>query len=859
VIFHCCDQRRRERVLASTSPDLNGIDFLEVLDGEAPDTTPRQRTLLLRFLKTAPTLTLNNLELTGGERTTNLSIEWITHAHNPDLSLIDPAEVDLPGILSGLPFADRVLALRTTSHGDYATYTLRLVNAPGALSPPSGIDRLLSEVDFSFKVECETDFDCAPSQACREAVAEPPAISYLAKDYHSFRRLMLGRMAQIMPDWRERNVADLGVTLVELLAYTGDRLSYAQDAVMTEAYLATARRRSSVRRHARLVDYRMHDGGNARVWAQVRVNSDGVTIHKGDEQFLTRIPGFDAVLTPAQCERAFNHEPLVFEPLHDQQLFAAHNAMDFYAWGSADCCLPKGATRATLAGDYPNLTPADILIFEERVGPHTGREADADQTRRHTVRLTAVEAGLSDELTIPDGGPASPITEIRWAEEDALPFPFCISSTLDEELGGEPVTRVSHALGNIVLADHGRTVSGEELPDVPQPHLSLVPESSGDPCKRAEPVPVPVRYHPLLALGPVTQAKLSFHPLTQAPIDYDPATTPSAFAAMDQPVDTRSPVITLQSDGPTASEPWQARRDLLQSFGDDRHFVVETDSDGRARLRFGDDLNGRRPNAGTGFTADYRVGNGRTGNIGADALSHVITTQGAIASVRNPLQASGGCEPETIEEVRKAAPYAYRRQERAVTAADYGEVARRHPDVQRAVGTFRWNGHGHTVFITVDRFGGRAVTPEFAAELRDFVERYRMAGYDLKIDAPRFVALELTLFVCASPEHFRSHVRREVLQKLGTTHLPDGRLGHFHPDNLSFGDPVYLSPIYAAVMSVEGATSVKATAFRRRGSTSTTALEDGVIKMGRLEIAQLENDRNFPERGSLSVEMGGGK
>ena len=36
---------------------------------------------------------------------------------------------------------------------------------------------------------------------------------------------------------------DLGITLVELLAYVGDHLSYYQDAVATEAYLDTARQR----------------------------------------------------------------------------------------------------------------------------------------------------------------------------------------------------------------------------------------------------------------------------------------------------------------------------------------------------------------------------------------------------------------------------------------------------------------------------------------------------------------------------------------------------------------------------------------------------------------------------------------
>ena len=42
----------------------------------------------------------------------------------------------------------------------------------------------------------------------------------------------------------------------------------------TEAYLATARRRISVRRHARLVDYRMHEGCNARAWVHARVSTD---------------------------------------------------------------------------------------------------------------------------------------------------------------------------------------------------------------------------------------------------------------------------------------------------------------------------------------------------------------------------------------------------------------------------------------------------------------------------------------------------------------------------------------------------------------------------------------------------------
>ncbi|MEO0914357.1 MAG: putative baseplate assembly protein, partial [Pseudomonadota bacterium] len=185
MIYHCCDPRRRELVLEAIDGGaaINGIDFLEVLDQEAPDDVPPQRTLLLRFLDVAPALTLQNFELTGGERITGVEILWVMAADAPDLGLAEPGLVTYLGTL---PEPQNVLVLRTDSAGDYAGYTLRLVSGPNALTPPPGIDRVLSEVDFSFKVECPTDFDCAPSHVCPEEVPEQPSLSYLAKDYQTF-------------------------------------------------------------------------------------------------------------------------------------------------------------------------------------------------------------------------------------------------------------------------------------------------------------------------------------------------------------------------------------------------------------------------------------------------------------------------------------------------------------------------------------------------------------------------------------------------------------------------------------------------------------------------------------------------
>ena len=134
-----------------------------------------------------------------------------------------------------------------------------------------------------------------------------------------------------------------------------------------------------------------------------------------------------------------------------------------------------------------------------------------------------------------------------------------------------------------------------------------------------------------------------------------------------------------------------------------------------------------------------------------------------------------------------------------------------------------------------------------------------MAGYDLEVDSPRFVALDVALHLCVKPAYFRSDVVKVVRDVLSNALLPDGRLGVFHPDNFTFGQPVYLSRIVAAAQAVEGVESVRVDRFQRLVDPSPATLETGVIPIGRLEIAQLDNNPNFPDRGTIQVTAGGPK
>ena len=859
MTFLCCSDHRRAALQDDVG--LNGIDYLDVSDlapgdlvgAEAAEyaalpANQRDRLLWQRRLTVffvnpllpahLAVLTDATLRIEGGER--------------PDSRKIG---VDV------LSKASNSIVLRTSRRGDFSRYVLRIITSDANPEPPAVFDPLLSGVDFSFKVECPSEFDCAVAHACPPGERPEVDLDYLARDYGSFRRLMLDRMSALNPTWRERHAADVGVAIVEAIAYVADYLSYRQEAIATEAYLGTARSRVSVRRHARLVDYPMHDGCNARVWVQIVLDSGapptGIILPYADPatdvrtRFLTRSAASPVLDADAADDLLRTQHPEVFELLlapgeTEPRLYPQHNELPFYTWGASNCCLPTGATRATLAGKLDRLAAGQVLIFEEVCGPRTGEPGDADPSHRQAVRLTDVKVGtdpLGGQFADPPTSDPVDVTEIAWASADALRFPLCASATIeDDDKKSTPIV-VSVARGNIVLADHGRSVVEPLSAVVPGPKI-LRPLRDANRCDERTPEPIPPRFRPALSGSPLTHA---------TPYESSKA----ASAALQTDVGRALPKIRLETGG--QADMWDVRRDLLRSSGTAPDFVVEIESDGRVRLRFGDDTHGRRPTEGTAFTAFYRIGNGVRGNVGADSIGHISTSVAGIDRVRNPMPAAGGVDPEHVEDVRRFAPVAFRTQERAVTAGDYARMAERHRQIQQAAATFRWTGSWRTVFVSADPLASKDPDAPFDPDLAGHLEPYRTAGHDLAIDTPRYVPVEIDMQVCARREYFRSDVKRALLELFSSRVLPDGRHGVFHPDNFTFGQPIFLSRLYAAAYSVNGVETVRISKFQRQGTPDATPLTSGRLDFGRLEIARLENSADFPERGVFRLDVAGGK
>jgi predicted phage baseplate assembly protein len=199
--------------------------------------------------------------------------------------------------------------------------------------------------------------------------------------------------------------------------------------------------------------------------------------------------------------------------------------------------------------------------------------------------------------------------------------------------------------------------------------------------------------------------------------------------------------------------------------------------------------------------------------------------------------------------------------QRAVIAQDYATLAERgRPEkVQRAAANLNWAGSWYEMRTHVDPRGTEEIAPALLSEVEGSLHRYRRIGHDLATAGARYVPLDVALQVCVLPHYLRAHVRAAILEVFSTRALAGGRRGLFHPDNLTFGGSVFLSRLVAAAQSVEGVESVRVTRMQRLFEAPRGELESGVLEIGPLEVARLDNDPNFPEHGQLVLDVRGGR
>ncbi|MFE0171694.1 putative baseplate assembly protein [Streptomyces sp. NPDC059002] len=270
-------------------------------------------------------------------------------------------------------------------------------------------------------------------------------------------------------------------------------------------------------------------------------------------------------------------------------------------------------------------------------------------------------------------------------------------------------------------------------------------------------------------------------------------------------------------------QPWQVVADFASSGPLDRHITLDAAT---GEIAFGPAVRepdgslrqfGAVPAKGAAIRATrYRTGGGRAGNVARGAIQVLRSSIPYVARVENREAARGGVDGETVQEAKVRAPIALRAQERAVTARDYEELARRAaPETARihciAADAAEAGENAVRVLVVpqaVSDRGGRLrfeqLVPgdELLSRVTQFLDDRRPIGTRLAVGPPFYQGVT----VVATLHSFRAaqseKVRAEALDALYA--YLDPLTGGAHGDGWPFGRPLRAGEIFAALQRVPG-------------------------------------------------------
>jgi hypothetical protein len=788
------------------------------------------------------------------------------------------------------PTADpSILQLTVAPIGDYSTYTLS-VEYPN-------IDPIFSEIRFKFRPGC-FNTDCAPEWEKALPLPEEPAINYLAKDYDTFRHTMIAAMMQRVPGWQPTSEADLDQVLLELFSVAADELSDYQDRVMNEAYLATARKRVSLARHARLMDYHIHQGNQSSTWLAVTVAPNQIFTMprqfqvwtEGDYESATTVvfmtqaeapPLFtvgtvfqtdlDTSTISAQFRDRFADAGITLSPnltvtlqelnrswllvdtdhlltfsvirvgerlqIHAPDMHHLLNQAGLYTWSHAIPSLAAGSTQADLKLTTPGETAATLVqnLIRQRPGTHL----------------------LIQEWLNPATGEPAGRNPLKRQLLQLLPGDEG-ATALRDPLTNEWLVRVKWRPADQLKFNYCFTVNCPTglVENISLFHGNLVRVYHGRPAAAEfrEPgtpaIPgVPFAYFERTDDG--TERWGTICRLPDRPLSY-----------LNTPPGGEVPPKSTLAVTVNGGDIWDEVIDLIHSDDSDEagdRFMVETDELGNSLIRFGNGRNGKRLPTGAIVRCTYQVGLGTGGNIGADSLVRFDPLfQDRVVAIWNPFDVTDGRDPEPVTDILRRAPEAYRlRQLRAVTLPDYVNRAQELPGVSRAAARYAWTGSWRTVQVAIDPLGTSTLSDELRQQIARYLDAVRLMGEDLEIRPPRFVPLDIRVALCIHPEYWPEDIRFLLEQEFSEGYTPDGRLAFFHPDRWTFGQPLHASEIIGRIQRIQGVEHVISVQMKRWNAA--TPGTDKIAMVRANEILRVRNDPDHLEDGFIEFKIRGGR
>ncbi|MFD7335075.1 putative baseplate assembly protein [Streptomyces violascens] len=576
---------------------------------------------------------------------------------------------------------------------------------------------------------------------------------------------------QRCPEWSDHNVSDPGVTLIEAVAHMADQLVYRLNRVPEKNQLA----------FLDLLGVTLFPPSAARA---------SVT-------FWLSAPQTEPVLLPRGTEiatgRTETEEAVVFATEDDLTIVPCSLSHVLrQPTGSA----PEDCSQDVLGGTdvsvfSPSPLPGDVLLFGLSAALPNCTAAVRMESRVDGVGVDPRQPPLVWEAWTADGW-----TECEVAED----------TTGGLNRPGEVVLHMpaAHAVSRMGRLDAGWL------------RCRVVEAAPGQPFYSVSPT---VRSASAFTIGGTTR-------VSHAETVRDESLGDSEGVPGQRLMLANAPVVggaRLEISAGEGWEEWEAVDDFASSGPFDRHFTLDAAT---GEIAFGPSVRqpdgtvrqfGAVPIKGAAIRASrYGTGGGRSGNVARGSIQVLRSSIPYISRVENREAARGGVDGETVEEAKTRAPIALRAQERAVTARDYEELARRAaPETARiaclAADAAESGDNAVRVLVVpqaVPDRGGRLrfeqLVPgdELLGRVTTFLDDRRPLGTRLAVGPPFYQGVT----VVATLHSFRAakadHVRDDALNALYS--YLDPLTGGAHGTGWPFGRPLRAGEIFAALQRVPG-------------------------------------------------------
>lgn len=274
------------------------------------------------------------------------------------------------------------------------------------------------------------------------------------------------------------------------------------------------------------------------------------------------------------------------------------------------------------------------------------------------------------------------------------------------------------------------------------------------------------------------------------------------FSLSNNPVVSNSIVIYVQNPAYVSGTaldpivPWVQVPSLQDANSSDLVWSDTIDAAGVVTINFGDNINGAIPAAGLNIYANYRVGGGIIGNLASNAIVDIASPISGV-TIASSSATTGGTDAETIDQIRVNAPKAYTTQQRAVTLADYGNLAMSLSSVSQANAVAN---HYESVTIYLTATGNTPPTQALLDAVVAYVQPKAMVGTVVSAAAANPVLVDVgtsgsPVIITCSSRYSPTSIQTQATQAIQSL---------FSPSAVTIGGRISLSSVYSALYNIPG-------------------------------------------------------